>query len=261
MRVDVRSPTKPIPPSPQPPRVEINPQKHVAPSSSSWKLIGRCIAYNSSYTIKQCKWKQIYPRPKSIQDTVLPEGTRECSQPTTPSHKVNATIDKLTFPISEGSYRFELSCSDNTGQTGFDDTEILLKELIEPKITVIQQDFTVSTNVGYAKLQASCEAMQGHVANEKWRYMKEPQNNVIISVSEDGSVRFSKPCIYKFEYECTDSYNVLGRRYVKLYFLIYMLFLKLVCMKCMLCELMNRKGWNHKVMIKDFDIFPRYFQD
>lgn len=198
--------------SPQPPRVEINTKKHVAPSSSSWKLVGRCIAYDSSYIIKQCQWKQTYPRPSSPENTVLSGGTRECSLPTTPSHEIDSTIDELKVPSFKGTYIFELSCGDDTGHTGDETVEILVKKLREPIITITEYKLDALVSESFTKLEASCQASQGSVKERKWIYINGPVGASPV-ISSEGMVRFTIPGIYVFKYQCIDSYDVLASRY------------------------------------------------
>lgn len=194
------------PRSPQGPSVEINTKKNVPPLSNSWKLVARCKAYNSSYTIKRCEWKQIHPKPTSAEDTVLAGGTKDC-QPKTSSHDIDATIADLTVPTSQDSYIFELSCSDNTDNTGTERVDIWIKELIHPLITVTEQHYTVSTSTGNVTLKGACEAMQGKIANKEWVYIDGPPNIDPVQPFENGTVQFSKPGTYKFKYKCTDSYD------------------------------------------------------
>ena len=192
-------------PSPQGPSVEIDHKKHVPPSSTSWQLVARCRAYNPSYTIKQCQWKQVYPRPTSQKNTVLPGGTKDCL-PSTTSHEVDATLNNLKVPSDRGNYTFELSCSDNTGNTGVDVVDILVNELIEPMITVIQDTITILASSGIAKLEASCKAMQGNIVEKKWIYINGPSVTPTIP-SQEGFVQLPTPGIYKFKYQCSDSYG------------------------------------------------------
>ena len=193
-------------PSPEAPLVEIKTKRHVALSSESWKLVGRCKAYNSSYIIKQCQWRQVHPRTKTPEKTVFDNETRNCSLPTTPSHDIDATVDKLKVPTFHSTYIFELTCSDDTGNANADDVEISVKELSKPKITVAQEDIIVSSSVGHVKLNGSCQAVQGHIDKEEWIYLDGPE---AVTPTANGSVdKLFKTGIYKFTYKCTDSYNM-----------------------------------------------------
>ena len=197
------------PRSPQGPSVEINTKKNVPPSSNSWKLTGRCKAYNSSYTIKHCEWKQIHPQPTSSENTVLPGGTKDCqpSEPTTSSHDIDATIADLKVPTNLGSYIFELSCSDNTDNIGAERVDIWIKNLTRPLITVTKKHYTVSTSIGNVTLKGTCEAVQGKIVSKEWVYIDGPTNIDPVQPFENGTVQLSKPGTYKFKYKCTDSYD------------------------------------------------------
>ena len=197
-------------PSPQEPLTEINTKRHVPPSSSSWKLVGRCKAYNSSYIIKQCEWRQVYPRPTSPQNTVLPRGTKDCL-PKVTSHDIDATLDKLPVPSHRENYVFELSCTDNTGNTGRDSVNILMNELREPIVTVTADTLVISEIPGIAKLEASCKAIQGNIEERKWIYLNGPGDKPILP-SQDGFVQLPAPGVYKFQYQCKDCYGALGMR-------------------------------------------------
>ena len=145
----------PILPSPQGPIIEINTKRHVPRSSSSWKLVARRKAYNSSYSIKQCKWREVYPTPTSPQNTVLPGGTKDCL-PEKTSHDIDATLDNLQIPSHRENYVFEISCTDSTGNSGRDSVNILVNELREPTVTVITDTLVIPASSGIAKLEASC---------------------------------------------------------------------------------------------------------
>ena len=192
----VRSPQKPI--------VEIKAEKHVPPSSISWQLVGRCRA-DKSYTIQQCEWKQVYPVPTSPQNTVLPGGTKDC-QPEKTSHDIDVTLDELQVPSHRGNYVFELLCTDNTGNTGTDSVNILVNELRKPTVTVTTDTLVIPASSGIAKLEASCEAIQGNIEERKWLFLSGPGDKPILS-SQDGFVKFSVAGVYKFKYQCLDSYG------------------------------------------------------
>ena len=192
--------------SPQGPSIEFNSKKYVSPSSSSWQLVARCRAYNSSYIIQQCQWKQVHPRPTSPHNTVLSGGTKNCL-PSTPSHDIDATLDNLKVPSSLGNYVFELSCTDDTENTETDTIDILVNEVTRPIITVGEQNLIVSTSVDNVQLEASCEAMQGEIVKREWVYIDGPPNTNPITPSDDGIIQFAQPGTYKFKYGCTDSYD------------------------------------------------------
>ena len=185
--------------------VEIQTKKHVPPSSTSWQLVARCRTYNS-HTIEKCQWKQVYPRPTYPENTILPGGTKDCL-PATPSHDIDATLDNLKVPSDLGSYIFELSCSDDTENTGADRVDIWVNELIRPIITVGQQNLVVSTSVDHVRLEASCKAAQGKIVKREWVYIDGPSNIDPITPSDDGTVQLAQPGTYKFKYGCTDSYD------------------------------------------------------
>ena len=203
--VEVRSSKPEIPVrSPQKPIVEINDKKHVPPSSISWKLVASCRAHNS-YTIQKCEWKQVYPIPTSPQNTVLLGGTKDCL-PETTSRDIDATLDKLTVPRHRENYVFELSCTDNTGNTGRDLVNILMNELREPTVTVPTDTLVIPESPGIAKLEALCEANQGNIEERKWIYFNGPGDKPILP-SPDGFVQLPAPGMYKFQYQCRDSYG------------------------------------------------------
>ena len=210
--VKVRSSKPEIPVrSPQKPVVEINDKKHVPPSLISWVLVASCRAHDS-YTIQKCEWKQVYPIPTSLQNTVLPGGTKDCLSGTE-LHAIDATLNNLNVPDLRGSYKFQLSCSDNSGNTGVEHIEILINELIPPKVTVSHQELRVSTFVDHVKLQVSCKAVQGKIVKREWIYIDGPSSIDPIIPSDDGIFHFSMPGTYKFKYECKDSYNTHQQRY------------------------------------------------
>ena len=200
----------PTPISPKGPSIEINTKNHVPPSSTSWKLVARCRAYNSSYTIKQCEWRQVHPRPTSQENTVLPGGTKDCLASI--SHDVDATLKNLPVPGDRGNYTFELSCSDNTGHTGMDNVNILVNELIEPVITINDDTIIIQSSKGIAKLDASCKTFQGKVVETKWIHIEEP-NAIPPKIIQEGFVQLFAPGIYKFKYQCSDSFGGSALRY------------------------------------------------
>ena len=126
----------------------------------------------------------------------------------TSSHNIDATIADLKVPTSDlGSYIFELSCSDDTDNTGAERVDIWIDKLIRPLVTLPKQDFTVATSVGNVKLEGSCEAMQGKIVNKEWVYIDGPPTTDPVQPSENGTVEFPKPGTYKFKLKCTDSYD------------------------------------------------------
>ena len=202
----------PILPSPRGPIIEINTKRHVPLSASSWKLVARCKAYNSSYSIKHCQWRQVYPTPTSPQNTVLPGGTKDCL-PEKTSHDIDATLDNLQVPSHRENYVFEILCTDSTGNSGRDSVNILVNELREPTVTVTTDTLVIPASSGIAKLEASCKAIQGNIEERKWLYLSGPGDKPILP-SQDGFVQLLTPGIYKFQYQCKDSYGGSALRYV-----------------------------------------------
>ena len=198
--------------SQQKPSVEINTKKHLSPSLSNWQLVGRCRAYNS-HNIQKCQWKQVYPRPTSAENTVLPGGTKDCLSTPTPSHNIDATLGNLKVPSYLGRYTFELSCTDDNENTGADIVEILVNELIRPIITVGQQNLLIPTSIDNIQLKASCEAVQGEIVKHEWVYIDGPNNTDPTAPSDDGILQRLQPGTYKFKYQCTDSYGLDRQRY------------------------------------------------
>ena len=197
------------------PIIEIYGKTHAAPTASSWKLQGKCKAYNASYTIRLCQWKQIHPLPTSPSNTVLPGGTKDCPHLTSsahsPVHEVDASLQGLTVPTDLRTYTFELVCGHKVGNFASKRIEIWVNELIPPVISVATYKVTVSTSIGSAKLDVSCRAVQGRIVERKWEYIDGPVD--LTTPSEDGIVNVSTPGIYKFKYRCTDSFGGTALRY------------------------------------------------
>ena len=93
-------------------------------------------------------------------------GTKNCL-PEKTSHDIDATLDELQVPSHRENYVFELSCTDNTGNTGRDSVNILVNELREPTVTVTTDTLLIPASSGIAKLEASCEAIQGNIEERK----------------------------------------------------------------------------------------------
>ena len=193
------------------PIIEIKTKTHVSPSASSLKLVAECKAYNTSYTIQHCLWRQIHPLPTSPENTVLPGGTKDCPPTTSinhpPTHNVDATLQGLKVPTDRGTYTFELACGHEPGNSATKRVEIWVNELNPPIISVDEFKVVVSTSTGTAKLDVSCRAVQGKIVEKKWEYIDGPPELVYVTPSENGVVQLSYPGIYKFKYRCTDSFS------------------------------------------------------
>jgi hypothetical protein len=193
------------------PIIEIKTKTHVSPSASSLKLVAECKAYNTSYTIQHCQWRQIHPLSTSPENTVLPGGTKDCPPTTSinhpPTHNVDATLQGLKVPTDLGTYTFELACGHEPGNSATKRVEIWVNELSPPIISVDEFKVVVSTSTGTAKLDVSCRAVQGKIVEKKWEYIDGPPELVYVTPSENGVVQLSYPGIYKFKYRCTDSFS------------------------------------------------------
>ena len=194
-----------FPPIPQQkPVVEIKTVKHVSPTASSWQLQGGCRGYNSSYTITQCHWKQIHPKPSNPNNTVFADGTQDCLHGN-PSDKIDATLRSLRIPGELGNYIFELHCTDNTGSTNDERVDVWVNELFPPIIKVGEKNIVLSTSVGSTQLRASCQAIQGKVASERWEFIDGPRD--LGHPAKDGIVKINVPGKYEFKFKCLDSYD------------------------------------------------------
>ena len=188
----------------QKPVVEIKTVKHVSPTASSWKLQGSCRGYDSSYTITQCHWKQIHPKPTNPNNTVFADGTQDCLHGN-PSHKITATLRSLRIPGELGNYIFELHCTDETGSTNDERVDVWINELFPPMIKVGEENMVLSTSVGSTRLRASCQAIQGKVASERWEFIDGPRD--LGHPARDGTVKIDVPGKYEFKFKCSDSYD------------------------------------------------------
>ena len=193
------------------PIIEIKTKTHVSPSASSLELVAECKAYNTSYTIQHCQWRQIHPLPTSPENTVLPGGTKDCPPTTSinhpPTHNVDATLQGLKVPTDLGTYTFELACGHETGNSATKRVEIWVNELNPPIISVDKFKVVVSTSTGTAKLNVSCRAVQGKIVEKKWQYIDGPPELGYVTPSENGVVQLSQPGVYKFKYRCTDNFG------------------------------------------------------
>jgi hypothetical protein len=191
------------------PVVEITSKPHVSPSAPVFQLAGNCKAYNASYNVKFCHWKQIYPLPTSPENTVLPGGSKDCP-PTSDEQDVDATIYGLKVPTHLDIYIFELACGHTTGHLATKQVKIWVGELTPPIVGVANPKVTVSTSTGSAKLDVSCIAIQGTIVERKWTYLEGPTT---VTPSENGVVQVSLPGVYKFKHRCTDSFGGTALRY------------------------------------------------
>ena len=165
--------------------------------------------------IQKCEWKQVSPIPTSPQNTVLAGGDKHCLHESdeTTFQVIDATLNRLKVPDLPGNYRFQLSCSDESGNTGTEHIDIWVNELlIPPTITVKRQDLRALTSVGNVKLEVSCEAVQGKIVKREWVYIDGPPSIDPTTPSHDGIFHFFMPGTYKFKYGCTDSYDGYQQR-------------------------------------------------
>ena len=194
------------------PTITMNTKTHVPPSAPSLQLVAKCEAYNILYTIHHCRWKQIHPLATTSENTVLPGGLQDCPPTNPTAREVDATLHGLKVPTELGTYTFELACGHEADNSAIKRVEIWVNELNPPIMTVANPKLIVSTSTGFAKMEASCRAVQGRIVERKWEYFDGPLEAVLITPTDDGVVQLTSPGVYKFKYRCTDSFGGTASR-------------------------------------------------
>ena len=175
---------------------------HVLPSEEEWQIEAKCRASGAGQ-IKQCVWKQLQPFPRSVDNTVLPGGVKECLRIS--SNEIDASLEDLKIPIKYGEYIFELTCADDVNRKSTQIFSVNIDNIPAPIVVDIKHHVNVSIQSGSLQLHANCRAKQGYIVDKWWEYVSGPEDEGAITPSKDGYIKFSKTGIYTFRYQCKDS--------------------------------------------------------